>query len=337
MRTLVISDLHLGGRLGHGVLTRPEPRRLLLEAVDGIERLVLLGDIVELMEGRAQQAMDIAEPVLRALGSRLGGDREAIVVPGNHDAPLVRSWARAHSAALTPDTTVKPDTTAALARLTSWLAPAQIRVHYPGVWLSENVWATHGHYLDRHLMPESAYGIARGLLGRLPRRGAMPIDYELARRPSLAWLTRWLPRPVATLIDDAAELARASTMPRVQRRLLHRRLAPLTAMLLGLQMRRASIPALARVVHRLGVDADWVLFGHVHRLGPLSGEDPQQWRGPGGLPRILNTGSWLYEPLLVHDASPPHPYWPGGAVLLEPGRDPRAIGLLDDLPRGALQ
>jgi metallophosphoesterase superfamily enzyme len=145
VRTLVISDLHLGGRLGHGVLTRPEPRRLLLEAVDGIERLVLLGDIVELMEGRAQQAMDIAEPVLRALGSRLGGDREAIVVPGNHDAPLVRSWARAHGAALTPDTTVKPDTTAALARLTSWLAPAQIRVHYPGVWLSENVWATHGH------------------------------------------------------------------------------------------------------------------------------------------------------------------------------------------------
>jgi UDP-2,3-diacylglucosamine pyrophosphatase LpxH len=337
VRTLVISDLHLGGRLEHDVLRRPEPLRLLLEAVDGIERLVLLGDIVELMEGRAQQAMEIAEPVLRALGRKLGEGREVIVVPGNHDAPLVRSWVRAHGAVLSPETTIDPDVTPALARLASWLAPARVRIHYPGVWLSENVWATHGHYLDRHLMPESAYGIARGLLGRLPRHAAVPIDYELAQRPSLAWLTRWLPRPVAALIDDAAELARASTMPRIQRRLLHRRLAPLTAMLLGVQMRRASIPALARVVYRLGVDADWVLFGHVHRLGPLLTDDPQQWRGPGGQPRILNTGSWLYEPLLVHSAMPPHPYWPGGAVLLEPGREPRAIGLLDGLGPAGLR
>jgi hypothetical protein len=40
--------------------------------------------------------------------------------------------------------------------------------------------------------------------------------------------------------------------------------------------------------------------------------------------------------MLVHRASPPHAYWPGGAVLLEPGHDPRPIGLLDDLPLDAL-
>jgi hypothetical protein len=33
----------------------------------------------------------------------------------------------------------------------------------------------------------------------------------------------------------------------------------------------------------------------------------------------------------VDRASPPHPYWPGGAVLLESGRAPRALGLLDEL------
>src|SRR5437764_1277290 len=82
-------------------------------------------------------------------------------------------------------------------------------------------------------------------------------------------------------------------------------------------MRRASIPALARVVHRLGVDADWVIFGHVHRCGPVAGDDPQRWRSPGGRPRIANTGAWVYEPLLVHRATPPHPYWPGGAIMLE--------------------
>jgi hypothetical protein len=313
------------------VLACPEPLRRLLDAIDGVQRLVLLGDVVELMEGRPQHALEIAEPVLRAIGERLGPERRVTIVPGNHDAPLVRSWVRTQDRALRPTTEVPLDASPALARIVSWLAPAQVDVSYPGVWLSDRVWATHGHYLDVHLMPVSGYGIGRGLLGRLPRDGAVPADYELARRPSVSRVSRWLPRPLAALLDDIADLLRASTMPLVRRQLLHRRLAPLTAMLLGAQVRRASIPALARVVHRLGVDADWVVFGHVHRLGPLGDDDPLAWRGPGGRPRILNTGSWVLEPLLAHHASPMRPYWPGGAVLLEDGADPRAIALLDDL------
>jgi hypothetical protein len=218
-----------------------------------------------------------------------------------------------------------------------------VRVRYPGVWLSERVWATHGHYLDRHLLPENAFGLARGLLGRLPRDGAAPVDYERAGGPSVtrieALLTRWLPRPLAGLVDDLFELLRAATMPRmgrVPRGLLSRRLSPLTARLLGAQMRRAAVPSLGRVVHRLGVDADWVLFGHVHRSGPLAGDDPADWLGPAGTPRLVNSGSWVYEPLLVHHATPPHPYWPGGAIVLEDGADPRAIGLLDHLDAAAL-
>ena len=118
-------------------------------------------------------------------------------------------------------------------------------------------------------------------------------------------------------------------MPGIPRRLLGHRIAPVTAMLFGAQARRASIPALGRVVHRLGVDAEWVIFGHVHRCGPLAGDDRRRWRGPGGRPQLANTGSWVHEPLLVHRARPPHPYWPGGAILLQDGRDPEAIGLLD--------
>ena len=208
-----------------------------------------------------------------------------------------------------------------------------MRVHYPGVWLTERVWATHGHYLDRHLLPEVAYGIARGLLGRLPRDGATPADYEQAGGPSItrleALLTHRLPRPLAALWDDLVEFLRAATMPGIPRRLLGRRSRRVTAMLLGAQARRASIPALGRVVHRLGVDADWVVFGHVHRRGPLAGDDPRRWRGPGGRPRLANSGWWVYEPLLVHRAGPPHPYWPGGAILLQDARDPQPMGLLD--------
>jgi hypothetical protein len=335
VRTLVVSDLHLGTRLERDVLRRPRALEPLLEALAGVDRIVLLGDVVELLEGRQAQAMQVAEPVLRAIGARLGPEREAFVVPGNHDAPLVRPWLPSPPAV---DAEVPVAATPLLARLTSWLAPARVRVHYPGVWLADGVWATHGHYLDRHLLPEAAYGLARGLLGRMPRDDATPADYERGPHATRleALLTRWLPRPLAALADDAAELLRAATMPRVPRGLLSRRFAPLTASLLGAQMRRAAIPALGRVVHRLGVDADWVLFGHVHRAGPLSADDPARWRGPGGSPRIVNTGSWVYEPLLVHGAVPPHPYWPGGAVVLEDGAEPRALGLLDDVPPGAL-
>jgi hypothetical protein len=338
--TLVVSDLHLGARLGRDVLRRPVALEALLSALDGVERLVLLGDVVELAEGRPERAMPIAEPILRSIGARLGSEAEVIVVPGNHDAALVRPWLRERGVPPSTDAAIPLDATPALARLTRWLAPARVRVHYPGVWLSDRVWATHGHYLDRHLLPEAAFGIARGMLGRLPRDGATPEDYERAGGPSFTrvegFLSRWLPRPMAAVSDDVAELLRAVTMPAVPRGLLAHRFAPLSAMLLGIQMRRASIPALARVAHRLGVDADWVIFGHVHRCGPLAADDRRRWRGPGGSPLIANTGSWVYEPLLVHHVTPPYPYWPGGAIKLEDGREPEAIGLLDHLDAAAL-
>ncbi len=326
MRTLVVSDLHLGSRLGHDVLRRHDALERLLDALDDIDRLVLLGDVVELMEGRPREALAVAEPILRALGARLGPERRVMLVPGNHDAPLVRSWVRAQGSALGGSSPVPRDASPALGQLVEWLEPARVQIRYPGAWLSERVWATHGHYLDRHLLPESAYGI----LGRTPSERARPIDYELARRPSMSRVSGRLPRPLAALLDDVAELARAATMPRlIRRHLLRVRFAPVTAALLGVQVRRASIPALLRVVERLGIDAEWVIFGHVHRLGPLPEDDPAAWRGSGGRPRVANTGSWLHEPLLVHRAKPSHPYWPGGAVLLEDGGDPRAVNLLD--------
>jgi len=106
-----------------------------------------------------------------------------------------------------------------------------------------------------------------------------------------------------------------------------------TARVLDVQMRRSATPAMARVVRRLGIEADWVLFGHVHRRGPIGDEF---WPGESdgahpGRPRLVNTGAWLYEPLLVDRATAPHPYWPGGAILLEDGLPPRGMGLLDDM------
>jgi UDP-2,3-diacylglucosamine pyrophosphatase LpxH len=335
VRTLVISDLHLGSRLGRDVLRRPPALEGLLAALEGVDRLVLLGDTVELAEGRPREALAIAEPILRAVGARLGVGREVVLVPGNHDRALIRPYLRAAAMPAAVDAVVSHDVSPALARLVGWLAPARVTVRYPGVWLAEGVWATHGHYLDRHLVPESAYGVTRGPVARRPVDRALPRDYEHARRPSLtraeALMTSRLPRPLARLVEDAAELLRAASMPTVGRRLSAQRWSRLISRVLGLQMQRASIPAIARVAGRLGVDADHVVFGHVHRLGPLPADPPERWAGPGGRPRIVNTGSWVYEALLLHHAGPPHPYWPGGAVLLEDGEPPRPIGLLDHL------
>lgn len=341
MRTLVISDLHLGRRLDRDVLRRPAALAALLRALDGVQRLVLLGDVVELMEGTPERAVEAAEPVLRALGERIGPGGEIILVPGNHDRALIAPWMQRHGVPSALDGAVPAGATALLAQVVSSLAPAQVRVRYPGVWLSDRVWATHGHYLDRHLLPEHAFGIARGLLGRVPHRGATPAEYERSGGPSVTQiesvLARRLPRPLAALVDDLVELLRVATMPAVRRRLLNPRMARLTSSLLGVQMLRASIPALARVTQRLGVDADWVIFGHVHRRGPLAADNPASWSGPGGRPRIANTGAWVYEPVLLHRARPPHPYWPGGAIVIDDDADPRAVGLLDHLGAGALR
>ena len=338
MRTLVVSDFHLGARLRRAVLLQDPALEALLDALATVDRLVLLGDVVELLEGRPVEAMEVAEPVLRAIGGRLDRGAEVILVPGNHDGDLVAPWLQANGMSPALDAPIPPTPRRCSPR---W-SPRSGRprcVRYPGVWLAEGVWATHGHYLDRHLLPEVAFESPAGCWAPAARR--RPAGRLRARRRSVAHargglLTRWLPRPLASLVDDLAELLRAATMPRAQRRLLSRRISPLTASVLGTQMRRASIPALARVVHRLGVAADSVVFGHVHRSGPLPGDQAASWTGPGGSPRIVNPGSWVYEPLLVHHATPPHPYWPGGAVLLEDGRDPVAIGLLDHLDASAL-
>ena len=84
------------------------------------------------------------------------------------------------------------------------------------------------------------------------------------------------------------------------------------------------------------VDAEWVVYGHVHRNGPREGDEVALWSGPDGRPRLANTGSWIYEPLLLHRGGAPHPYWPGGAVVIDGDGDPTAVGLLDGLDVAAL-
>lgn len=318
MRTLIVSDLHLGAHRGRDVLRRPAAMGALLDAIGDCDRLVLLGDVVELAEGDADRALARSEGALRAIGARADG-RPVIFVPGNHDHELVRAWLHAHRpdvAAL--DGRVPRDATPALRSLCDWLGD-DVEVRYPGVWLRDDVWATHGHYLDRHLLPTGAYGIARGRIGRQPGPGSTPADYEFAGSPSLARLEGRVVRRVP-LFGFVVSTLRSATMPGAPG---GHHIARVVARLLHLQVRRAAIPALGRVIENLDVRAAHVVFGHVHRLGPVAGDDPDAWRTDAGT-RIVNSGSWAFEPALARSG----PYRPGGAVIVDDDGPPRAVALL---------
>ena len=346
MRTLIVSDLHLGSILGRDVLRRPAALDALLAQVEQADRLVLLGDVVELLEGRPRRALAAARRPLRALGEALGAGGEVVYIAGNHDHAFVRPFVRARLAerrSLGLGARVPVRSSPGLQALAETLTPARFRASYPGAWLAPGVYATHGHYVDRHLLPRARGILARGPLTPVPETGARAEDYERAGGPSLdslgSALATELPDVLAGGLDLALGALRRGALaasPAFGAALRTEALAPFTAGALGLQFRRAGLPAMALAAHALRVRAQHLIFGHLHRTGPLPQDDLSEWRPRGRGPRLYNTGSWVFEPLLLARSRPPHPYWPGGAAILEGAGPPRIITLLDEVPAGRL-
>ena len=76
MRTVVVSDLHLGALGGADVAREGEERDALIAAISGADRLVLLGDVVELRERPLAASLEVArpqDPGARGERRRLGG------------------------------------------------------------------------------------------------------------------------------------------------------------------------------------------------------------------------------------------------------------------------
>jgi hypothetical protein len=83
---------------------------------------------------------------------------------------------------------------------------------------------------------------------------------------------------------------------------------------------------MAKVVDGLRIEASYVVFGHLHRAGPTD-TDGTHWTTPRGV-RLVNSGSWVYEPSYLGRAGAESEHWPGTCVLLEGEGPPEVKRLL---------
>jgi hypothetical protein len=204
MRTLIVSDLHLGSLSQSDLLRRPELRAPLMEAVAEVDRVVLLGDVLELRHGPTRDALAASRPFFEDLGRALAEHRavgaeagELVITAGNHDHALVDPWLVERGEEHEPlplglEQLIEPEQASpALRRIAGWVSPARMRVAYPGLWVRPDVYATHGHFLDCHLTVPTLERLTVGAMARLLGRHASTFDrvgdYEAVGAPMFAW------------------------------------------------------------------------------------------------------------------------------------------------------
>jgi hypothetical protein len=196
MRTLILSDLHLGGTARSDLLRRPELREPLLREAAGADRVVLLGDVLELRHGPPRESLAAAREFFESLGQVLAG-KELVLVAGNHDHSLIEPWLARRAELPEPGTLgleqlLEPaEASSMVEQLAEWAAPANVSFAYPGLWLRPDVYAMHGHYLDCHLTVPTIERLSVGAMGRLLGRPADKFasvaDYEAVTAPMYAW------------------------------------------------------------------------------------------------------------------------------------------------------
>lgn len=348
MRTAILSDLHLGVASDEDVLRDPAVRRILFEEIAGADRLVLLGDVVELRNLPVGPSLARSRPFFEELGEVLG-EAEVTLVPGNHDhrlaEPLLDGLSIAGETRLGLEHRHAPSPGPA-ALIDEWLGAARLQIAYPGVWLRDDVYATHGHYMDVHLTLPRAECVAAATMVRLSRPlpdPAAPTDYERVLRPLYGFaygLAQVLPirrrrngpfeRAWEVLAGEAADLtlrARAgrAAFPGAIRGLNMLLRSDFGPDVTPAAIFRSGVEAATEMAARLGVDDVHVITGHSHRGGPLPSEPDWPLSGGG---RLHNTGSWVFSSAFHQPGTPPNSYWPGTVTWLEGEDPPRRVQLL---------
>ena len=346
MLTAVISDLHLGAQPMNDVLRQPAARARLLPLLAGVDQLVLLGDVLELRQAPLGAALDAARPVLQELGEALRG-RRVVIVPGNHDHALL-----GERPAVQLERPVTASGSQPLAQVASWMPGVELVVSYPGYRIRDDVYATHGHYLDCHnTVPtiETMLASVAKRRRRFPAHGPLSVDdYERVLAPLYALSFRGAQRshvlPVAPgapskrlwelLVREDGKTTMAGrligdvVLPGGVAALNALGFGPFSPEVSGPVLRRSGLHAIGESLERRGIEAEHAIFGHTHRAGPLPRDEG--WVSPGGI-ALHNSGNWVYEPGFVGRSPTDSPYWPGSAILVGDEGPPRLERLLMDL------
>jgi hypothetical protein len=366
VRTLIVSDLHLGSSSRADLLRRAELREPLLDALQDVERLVLLGDVLELRHGPRREALAAARPFFEDLGRAFAG-REIVVVGGNHDHALPAALGVEQRFAAGAASTM-------MAQLAEWAAPARLTAAYPGLWVRPDVYATHGHYLDCHLTIPTLERLGIGAMGRILRRPARSFtgaeDYEAVTVPVFEWIDAvarqaspgdalnggmtvraWRAfaghgnhdhqdgrngqgRGARTLARRLRTRTITGSFPLLVATLNRAGLGPFNTDLSIGELRRAGLRAMGEVTRRLDLvppHPAYVVFGHTHRAGPLPGDPRSEWLAPTGA-RMVNVGSWVHEPGFLGEEPQSSPYRPGFCAWLADQSPPELRCLLDSSP-----
>jgi UDP-2,3-diacylglucosamine pyrophosphatase LpxH len=357
MPTAIISDLHLGTTSGADVARRADVAQRLFNALAPADRVIVLGDLLELRERPAAEVLELTRQFLGGLGEATAG-KQVVIVPGNHDHELVAPALDAARLQGDPKPAVDATFSAAtgeLSRRVAELMPhSEVVLAYPGIHLRGDVYATHGHYLDTHLTVPRVECIVAGAIARIAgergdRELVDPAAYEAILTPLYAFAHAIVQTSPSRAVTRGGSLSRAvwrQSNPSTRRSIRGWALGgvaipaavgainwagigPFRADISAVELRRAGLRAMADVVASLGIEARHVIFGHTHRAGPLPGEVEGWWLRGGT--RLTNTGSWLYEPAFAPKQDGRNPYWPGHVVYVRDEGPPELVGLLSDL------
>ena len=248
LTTLVVSDLHLGSSTAADVLRRDRRARAAARAPGGrrpagpARRPPRAAPRPRPRGARGRPARCSPTSRRRSRPARRSSSSPATTTTRSIDPWLVGRGRRGAPEPLGLAEAVSPRKASPLAAaIERALAPASVELSYPGVWLRDDVWATHGHYLDVHAtlptFERLAAGVMSRLVGPVPQPRATPDDYERGARAGLR-------------LDRRCGGARGARPRRG-----------------GLRERRAGLPAAQR--RRSPPD------GRARRRGPVPARDPR--------------------------------------------------------------
>jgi len=215
--------MHFGAWTGDDLLRHDWALRRLAPQLDGVDELVILGDLFDLLFATVPDAFAAADPFFDLLADRLAG-RRVVWLAGNHDRHIMaRELENLTEEVLA--TGKDADTVGPTLRehnyflryLQRRLPDSEVRIEYPFHRIGD-VLCCHGHYLDAHVQGSFANRMfTRGLrrVGGVKTRGrTLSIaDYEAATGPLTEVLYTVAQLPAGTdaqrgLLDEVQRIGR---------------------------------------------------------------------------------------------------------------------------------